>query len=260
MVNEARAPTDEKLRVQILSEYKNGIGPKALAEKTGISINTIKSWIKRDKAKKHPGGKDASKKDKGAPQKRKKGAPLGNKNAVGHGAPTGNQNALKHGAYSGVYWDFLREDEQELIVSDDEEQLLIEQIQLFSIRERRIMQAINKYTAEKSGQYISGAIKIEDKRVFEEESDKVLYKETLNRKVQKGDRLPGEKYNLSTNTNATIDLITRLERELTAIQSKKTKAIAELAKLRAIKNEETSGSKELVDDWITGVIGGAPDE
>lgn len=28
------------------------------------------------------------------------GAPIGNKNAVGHGAPFGNKNALKHGLYS----------------------------------------------------------------------------------------------------------------------------------------------------------------
>jgi hypothetical protein len=30
---------------------------------------------------------------------RKRGAPLGNHNALGHGAPPGNQNALKHGIY-----------------------------------------------------------------------------------------------------------------------------------------------------------------
>ncbi len=83
------------------------------------------------------------------PQK-KTGAPLGNKNAAGHGAPIGNQNATKHGAYSGVYWDFfLQDDEKDIEIPEDEEAMLIEQIQLFSIRERRIMKAINKYMGEK---------------------------------------------------------------------------------------------------------------
>ncbi len=60
-MNEARAPTDEKLRAQVLANYKKGVGPKALAEETGISINTIKSWIKRDKAKSPTQNKGATK-------------------------------------------------------------------------------------------------------------------------------------------------------------------------------------------------------
>ena len=86
---------------------------------------------------------------KGCTLKKKTGAPLGNKNAAGHGAPIGNQNATKHGAYSGVYWDFLQDDEKDIEIPEDEEAMLIEQIQLFSIRERRIMKAINKYMGEK---------------------------------------------------------------------------------------------------------------
>ncbi len=33
-------------------------------------------------------------------EKKKRGAPYGNKNAVGHGAPIGNRNAEKHGFYA----------------------------------------------------------------------------------------------------------------------------------------------------------------
>ena len=259
-MNEARAPTDEKIRAQVLASYKKGVGPKALAEETGISINTIKSWIKRDKAKVPSQNKRGANKGKGASSKKKTGAPLGNKNAVGHGAPTGNQNAVKHGAYSAVYWDFLQDEERGIEISEDAEQLLLEQIQLFSIRERRIMLAINKYTNEKTGQYISAAAKSEDKRAFATEADKAHYQNIINRKVQNGDRLPGEKYNITTYTTATIELVTRLERELTAVQSKKTKAIAELAKLRAAKNENNSGSEELIEDWIAGVMGDIDDE
>ena len=75
---------------------------------------------------------------------------LGNKNAVGNrGGPLkpGDKIAEKHGAYSSVYWDVLDESEKDMIedIPMDEEMLLIEQIQLFAVRERRIMAAINKY-------------------------------------------------------------------------------------------------------------------
>lgn len=99
-MNEARAPTDEKIKTQILKEYQNGVGPKELSEKYAISINTIKSWLKRDKAKKLREKENEPPKEKGAPQKRKKGAPLGNKNAVGAGAPRRNKNAETHGFFS----------------------------------------------------------------------------------------------------------------------------------------------------------------
>ena len=114
-MNEARAPTDENVRAQVLTEYRNGVKPKALSEKTGISVNTIKSWIKRDKARSKDAQEDAPQKKEGAPSKRKRGAPTGNKNAAESGAPKGNQNAMKHGGYSAVYWDALSDEEKEMI-------------------------------------------------------------------------------------------------------------------------------------------------
>ena len=123
-MNETRAPTNEEIRAQVLEDYQNGEKPKALAEKTGISINTIKSWIKRDKARKASAGKDAPQSKKGASPNKKKGAPVGNKNAKGNrggAAPLRNHNAEKHGAYSKVYWDTLDDEEFILIDSMDDD-------------------------------------------------------------------------------------------------------------------------------------------
>ena len=85
---------------------------------------------------------------------RHKGGQPGNRNAVGNkGGPLkpGDKIAEKHGAYSSVYWDVLDESEKDMIedIPMDEEMLLIEQIQLFAVRERRIMIAINKYRSMK---------------------------------------------------------------------------------------------------------------
>ena len=258
-MNEARAPTDEKLKGKILNEYRKGAKPKALSEKFDISINTIKSWISREKAKVKEPVKDAPEEKKDAPGKGKKGAPPGNKNAEGAGAPDGNKNAEKHGAYSSVYWDVLTPEEREMIegTPEDEEALLMEQIQLFAVRERRIMQAINKYSALKGGMYMSNVSRIESKRAFKTPEDEQRYNELSDEKIKKGDKMPGQGYELNTSTNATIDLISRLEKELTSIQSKKTKTIDSLLRLRLEnrKFEDAGKGGELVDDWIASVMG-----
>lgn len=77
---------------QAKQDYLKGMKYKDLAEKYEVSLNTIKSWVKRY-------GWSKEKKQKGA-HKNKKGAPLNNKNAVGHGAPAKNKNAEKHGFFS----------------------------------------------------------------------------------------------------------------------------------------------------------------
>ncbi|GIM29886.1 DNA-binding protein [Clostridium polyendosporum] len=73
-------------------DYLKGLKYKELADKYSVSVNTIKSWIKRY-------GWSEEKKQKGAPKK-KKGAPLNNKNAEGYGAPPKNKNAETHGFFS----------------------------------------------------------------------------------------------------------------------------------------------------------------
>lgn len=261
-MNEARAPTDGRVREQVLKEYKSGVGPKALAEKTGVSINTIKSWIKRDKAKEY---QDVSRKEKGAPpkksgapSKKKPGAPLGNKNAIGHGAPKGNTNALKHGGFSSIYWDMLDEEEQAMIedAPQDEEEMLLRQIMLFDIRERRLMKAINQYKTMKGGVYVYGVIRQETKRAFKDDKEAEEYATRIQEKVEVKERLPGEAYDLQTTTSSTVDLVARLERELTSVQSKKTKAIDSLAKLRIEKQKLEGESKgnELVHSWVENVL------
>ncbi len=72
-------------------DYKNGLKRKEIAQKYSVSINTVKSWKSR-----HWNALE------GAPPKKKKGAPLNNKNALNNqgGAPPQNTNAEKHGFFS----------------------------------------------------------------------------------------------------------------------------------------------------------------
>ncbi|EGN35289.1 phage terminase small subunit [Lachnospiraceae bacterium 5_1_57FAA] len=74
-----------------------GMKYKDIADKYGVSLNTVKSWKVRhkwDKKSVH------TKSEKVCTQKKKHGGQPGNKNAVGHGAPKRNKNAEKFGFFS----------------------------------------------------------------------------------------------------------------------------------------------------------------
>ena len=256
-------------REQAYKYYKKGMKYKEIAEKCEVSLSTVKSWAARYWNREKDKGKDATGKKKVATKKadksqpKSRGAPKGNKNAVGNngGAPQGNTNALKHGGYSAIYWDTLDEEEKELIdtAETDEEQLLIQQIQLFSVRERRLMKAINKYRkieSEKGGLAVSGVITSNQKRTFADDergaAEKELYESLKQEKIEEGKiSYLGYETFTQTTTEATYHIILRLEKELTAVQSKKTKCIEALAKLHG--DDENDGDKEVVDDWITAV-------
>lgn len=146
-MNEVRAPDKE----QIKREYLKGVKPKELSEKYNISINTIKSWIKRY-------GWSKLNNKEGAPVK-KKGAPFNNKNAVGNkggAAPIGNKNAEKHGFFAKWLPEETREIMQS-IQSADPLELLWDNIQLqytAIIRAQKIMYVKdpNDKTVEKIGE------------------------------------------------------------------------------------------------------------
>lgn len=236
-MNETRAPADDTIRQKVLANYKSGIKPKKLAEETGISINTIKSWISREKkkdAEKAAVKKSASKKKKDAPGTGKRGAPPGNQNAKGGrggGAPFRNRNAEKHGAFSKIYYDAIDNDELSMIASmeNDEESQLEFQLQLFTIRERRLMQRIKQYKDMEEvskGLGVSSVSKAKethmrldvDGRPVLDADQKPLY-DTVSEKTL-------------THTATIMSSIMTLEAELTKAQRAKTKAIDSLAKLR----------------------------
>lgn len=83
--------------IQAYKDYVKGMKYKDLAEKYGVSVNTIKSWKQRH----------GWERKKGAPPEKsvhtKIGGQPGNKNALGNSggaAPARNQNAVSHGFFS----------------------------------------------------------------------------------------------------------------------------------------------------------------
>lgn len=217
---------------------KGNIKLVEIASSLGLPDNKIRKWKSIDnwEGKLHPDKDKSSKKkqverstkSKGSVPPKKRGAPLGNKNAVG-GRGNPHPNTYKHGGYTAVFFDTLDDDEKELVeqVPQDEEELLLEQIQLFSIRERRIMQAINKYRKSDQPVAISYTSRSESKRTFdgtkeEQEADKEIYDARIREQIDKEQRLPGRGYDITTQTENKDNIIARLEAELSNVQAKKT--------------------------------------
>ncbi|MGJ3548129.1 phage terminase small subunit [Bacillus subtilis] len=123
--------------IQAYKDYVKGMKYKDLAEKYGVSVNTIKSWKQRH----------GWERKKGAPIEKsvhtKKGGQPGNKNALGNngGAPHKNQNAATHGFFSK----FLPEETLEIMEEIQERSpadMIWDQIQIqyaAIIRAQRIM-------------------------------------------------------------------------------------------------------------------------
>jgi len=133
----ARAP-DERIK-QAKALYLKGMKLVEIASQLNLPEGTVRRWKSTHKW-------DNERSDKNSERSHKKGPPIGNKNAVGNdgGAPKENKNAIKTGEFETLFFDALEEDEKKLIsmVQLDKEQLLLQEIQLLTVRERRMLNRI----------------------------------------------------------------------------------------------------------------------
>ena len=219
-----KSPEREKARKLYLKSDKTAKN-KEIAEKLGVSASLVAKWKSQDKGDSEDLPKEKVKSKVKNKSKGKPGAPFGNHNAFANrgGPPLGSVNALKHGGYSQVYWDTIDEAERAMIqdMPEDEETMLLDQIKLFSVRERRIMQAIEKVKG-KDEQLTNTTVKTEvrmynDSNETEDESSKP--------------------YTLVTSTENKHNVVARLEDELTRVQRAKSQAIATLSKLNIEKQK-----------------------
>lgn len=260
-----RAPSEKVTQAEKL--FNDGMAMVEIAKKLEVSDGTVRSWKNRygwGKASKKNKCNVAKKSEKknATLQKKKRGGQPKNQNAKGgSGNPNPNPppDRTKHGGYVPVFMDALDSDEQELLdsIPEDTELQLMEQIQLFSIRERRILKAINKYRDQKGEVAVMDVNRSESKRSFKDQEEEAEYDRRQREKIDNKEILPGKSYNIATHTANKDMIIARLEQELSTIQSKKTKAIEALSKYRIEKArlESESAGNDAVDDWIAAVLG-----
>ena len=114
-----------------------------IASQLNLSPGTIRGWKSKDDWENRLNGTLQKNTER---SKRKKGGQPGNKNAVGHGGtgPPGNKNAVTTGEFETLLFDCLEPEERRLAeaVPADKEKLLLQEIQLLTVRERRMLQRI----------------------------------------------------------------------------------------------------------------------
>lgn len=155
-------------------------------------------------------------------------------------------------SYLTNYWDFLDKDEKSLLedMSTDEENLLIEQIKLYTIRERNLIKTIrNEKEKAKNFMAITSIATKKDILNFKNEQEKLSYEQLVFKKQQDEEKLInfGEKYEEKTNMENVFKVVQSLESELTRVQRAKTATIVALQRCRENTQDENNS---VVDDWV----------
>lgn len=126
---------DEKDIEKLKKDYSKGLTYKQIQDKYKVTPNQLRWLIQKNNWKRKSNRSKAQK---------------GNKNAKGNkggSAPKGNKNSLKTGEYERIFDDVLDEDERELMKNDflETKAAIQHELKLISIRERRMLERINKY-------------------------------------------------------------------------------------------------------------------
>ncbi len=191
------------MREQAEKDYMAGMKYKDIAEKYGVSINTVKSWKQRykwDKNRVHTKAeKGAHKKEKVCTQnkttKKPRGAPKGNKNTIGNkggeGGPVGNDHAVTHGFFRRIFPD------------DDETLAIIGEIQVKSPLEILWEQIVIQYTAIARAQRLM---------FVENRGDKTI------EKISEGGGLVGERWEIQQSWDKHANFLTAQSRAIKTLE------------------------------------------
>lgn len=151
----------DEIRKKAKQDYMAGMKYKDICDKYTISMNTLKSWVKR-----YNWSEERKKKNKKGAHKKKRGAPLNNRNAVGNSggaAPKGNLNAIKHGAHQSLYYDMLNDEDKILFNTIHPSVNVDDEIKLLRLKIARLLNYEKSYFYNIFGQKVEKEISEEDR-------------------------------------------------------------------------------------------------
>ena len=220
---------------QAYEDWKAGMKYREIAQKYGISLNTVKSWAVRYwKEKEEEKVATYEKKMLQQEQKvatKKRGAKEGNQNAIGNqgGAPKGNKNHFKHGIYEKILFDFLSEEEQQLFLQQeiDEAEECRKMIRFCDVQIVKFMRKIKELEEKPGGLVVCGVSKKKGKTegMQRDACSDFTEEQTI------------------TNTTAVHELILRYNNEIEKAKKQKMKCLELLLKYEqhnGKEQEETS--------------------
>jgi len=159
-----RAPNPQAAEAYRL--YQDGHKLKEIADQLKVPEGTVRRWKSTYHWESERSDTNNERSENKANVRKRRGAPPGNQNAKGNsgGAPLGNTNHLKH----GFYWNALSEEEQAMLETREEltdEERLLHELELWEIREYRMMRAIEQQRAVSSGLAIDNVMKNGNKTI-----------------------------------------------------------------------------------------------
>ncbi|MEB7428476.1 phage terminase small subunit [Enterococcus faecalis] len=207
--------------------YEEGWKYKDISDKLSVPLNTLKSWRKRDKWERGGATKEVQPTNRGAPQ--------GNKNAVGNkgnkraSPPIGNKNAIKTGEYETIFADMLSDEEKDIYsnLNDDPFFILNDEIRLLKVRQFRMMKRIKEAEKGLNDEEVERLQQLRKiKTPVEKDGRKIEIKREVMQDVQ-----------VTRKTFRKLDDILAIEDALTRISNQLTKAIKQQEELvtRGIK-------------------------
>jgi len=255
MLRERNPNRDKAYKIWL--EHSGDITNRQIAEMLGENEKVIAVWKQRDKwnvVQQSP-DKSCTTKKRGAPKGNKNalgnggGAPPGNKNPVGNngGAPPRNTNAVRIGEHQSIWMDALTPEQAEVLdrIDLDPVSQADDEIRLLAWREREMMMRIRKLTE---------GLTEKQRRVLQE-------RQTIKEPVQVHDEKNGgtKTVVLSRNELVTTEVeetefraiedILRIEEALTRVQDKKIKAIELKYKLVG-----QGGPNQGTEGWTTALF------
>lgn len=196
----ARAP-DPRIE-QAKAMYLKGRKLIEIAKALDLPEGTVRRWKST-----HKWESERSDRNSERSVKRKQGAQPGNKNSSG--GPPGNKKAVTTGEFETLLFDCLDEEEKRLAESmpDDKHHLLLQEIQLLTVRERRMLKRIE--SIKQAAAYLDTDITTEGMTLVS---------------IECGDQSIKKKY------ESKLGQIQAIEEALTRVQARKQRAIESLHK------------------------------
>ncbi len=150
----------DEIRKKAKQDYMEGMKYKDICDKYNISMNTLKSWVKR-----YNWADERKKLNKKGAHKNKRGAPKGNKNAIDNngGPPKGNLNAIKHGAYQSLYADILSTEDKILFNMTNSSTNVDDEIKLLRFKIARLLNLGESFFYNMFGQKVEKELSEEER-------------------------------------------------------------------------------------------------
>lgn len=212
----ARSPNRDKA-FELWLESGKSRTIKNISEELGVSENQVRKWKNQDNwenkealpnvtiSNGNTAQTNGNVTNQSKPAKRKRGG------------QKGNQNRYEHGLYANPTMDMIPQEELNRLSQmnfDNPAELLIDEIMLLTVRERQLMESIQKYQDQKNGLSLDG-----------------VTRRTVESEGTKGSR--SKQVETTTRTRDVFDVIQKLQAELTKVQKEKRQYFSELRILRS---------------------------